>query len=182
MSAEPELLLGEWACLGILAQGPTHGFAVATRLKPTGDIGRVWTMSRPLTYRALDQLVVKACARAVGEEPGIAGGNRTILAITRRGTARLREWLATPVDHLRDLRSALLLKLVLADLVGVETAGLIEAQRARVTELAQALGEPDPGDVVALWRDESAQAAARFLERLGGATPSGPPSPRHPIA
>ena len=24
-----ELLLGEWACLGIVAQGPTHGFAVA---------------------------------------------------------------------------------------------------------------------------------------------------------
>ena len=70
-------------------------------------------MSRPLTYRALDQLVAKGCAGAVAVEPGIAGGNRTILAITRRGRARLREWIVTPVDHLRDLRSALLLKLVI---------------------------------------------------------------------
>ena len=30
-----QLLLGEWACLGILYQGPTHGFAIASRLKPT---------------------------------------------------------------------------------------------------------------------------------------------------
>ena len=32
------MLLGEWACLGILAEAPAHGFAVAARLKPDGDI------------------------------------------------------------------------------------------------------------------------------------------------
>ena len=34
-----QLLLGEWACLGILYQGPTHGFAIASRLKPTATSG-----------------------------------------------------------------------------------------------------------------------------------------------
>jgi PadR family transcriptional regulator AphA len=164
--AAPDLLLGEWACLGVLSQGPTHGFAVAARLKPSGDIGRVWTMSRPLTYRALDQLVAKGCAQAVAVEPGIAGGNRTILAITRRGRALVREWVVTPVDHLRDLRSALLLKLVLAELLRIDVSGLVRAQRSKVSELAAALGDPDPHDVVALWRDESARAALRFLDRL----------------
>ena len=49
-----ELLLGEWACLGVVAVAPTHGFAVAQRLRPEGDLGRVWSLSRALTYRALD--------------------------------------------------------------------------------------------------------------------------------
>jgi PadR family transcriptional regulator AphA len=159
-------LLGEWACLGILCQGPTHGFAVAGRLKPDGDVGRVWTMSRPLTYRALDQLVVKGCAEAVGEEPGTAGGNRTILAPTRLGRRRFRQWVVAPVLHLRDLRSELLLKLVLAEASGIETSALVAAQRMAVDELAAAHGDPDPTDVVALWRHESAQAAVRFLARL----------------
>src|SRR4029079_1680299 len=76
-TTEQQLLLGEWACLGILYAGPSHGFAIAARLKPTGDVGRVWSMSRALTYRSLDQLVARGYVHAVGEEPGIAGGNRT---------------------------------------------------------------------------------------------------------
>ncbi|MCU1503128.1 MAG: hypothetical protein JWM12_2482, partial [Ilumatobacteraceae bacterium] len=102
------LLLGEWACLGILYARPSHGFAIAARLKPGGDIGRVWSMSRPLTYRSLEQLTARGFVHAVGEEPGIAGGNRTILAATRAGRANFRKWLANPVAHMRDLRSELL--------------------------------------------------------------------------
>ena len=65
-----QLLLGEWACLGILYQGPTHGFAIASRLKPGGDIGRVWSLSRPLTYRSLDQLAQRGHIHPIGEERG----------------------------------------------------------------------------------------------------------------
>ena len=104
-----QLLLGEWACLGVLYPTPTHGFAIAARLKPNGDVGRVWSLSRALTYRSLDQLAQRDYIRPIGEEPGIAGGNRTILRATRTGRAQLRKWLATPVIHLRDLRSELLL-------------------------------------------------------------------------
>ncbi|MFV0309019.1 MAG: PadR family transcriptional regulator [Desertimonas sp.] len=166
----PDLLLGEWACLGVLCQAPAHGFAVAARLKPDGDIGRVWTMSRSLTYRALDQLVAKGCVEVVTQEPGVAGGPRRILGPTRLGRRRFGEWLVTPARHLRDLRSELLLKLVLADIVGVPIGPLIEAQRLAVERLAAALGDPDPADVVALWRHESAQVALRFLARLDRAT------------
>src|SRR5690606_27161543 len=101
-------------------------------------------------------------------EPGIAGGNRTILAPTRLGRTRFRTWVVTPVAHLRDLRSELLLKLVLAAALRIPTGPLVAAQRSAVAELAAALGDPDPSDVVALWRHESAQAAVRFLARLDG--------------
>lgn len=165
-----ELLLGEWACLGILYPAPAHGFAIAARLKPGGDVGRVWSLTRPLTYRALDQLAGRGYVEAIGEERGIAGGTRTILAATRSGRTQLRKWLNTPVVHLRDLRSELLLKLVLAAECGVEVATMLEAQHAHVTELAATLdaaAAANPGDAVAIWRSESAHAALRVLERIG---------------
>jgi DNA-binding PadR family transcriptional regulator len=168
-TAGHELLLGEWACLGVLAPAPAHGFAVAARLKPDGDVGRVWSLSRALTYRALDQLTGRGYVEPVGEEPGIAGGNRTILAVTRSGRTQLRRWLATPVLHLRDLRSELLLKLVLADINGIDSGEMLVAQRAHIAEIAAAYhaqSDRDPADVVALWRSESSDAALRFLDRL----------------
>ena len=168
-STEQQLLLGEWACLGILYPAPTHGFAIAARLKPTGDVGRVWSLSRALTYRSLEQLTIRGYVAPVGQEPGIAGGNRTILAATRAGRAQLRKWLATPVIHLRDLRSELLLKLIIAEVCAIDVAQMLERQHALITELAEAIIaqiEQEPGDVVALWRAESSDAALRFLDRL----------------
>lgn len=169
-SGGEQLLLGEWACLGVIYPAPTHGFAVATKLKPGGDVGRVWSLSRPLTYRSIEQLTARGYVRVVGEEPGIAGGNRTIVTATRTGRARLRTWLRTPVEHLRDLRSELLLKLVLAQHCGVDTGEMLDRQHARIAELARALacGATDgvPVDVVSLWREESSQAALRFVERV----------------
>jgi DNA-binding PadR family transcriptional regulator len=166
-SSADDLLLGEWACLGILYRSPAHGFAVAARLKPDADIGRIWSLSRPLTYRSLEQLTGRALIEPIGEEPGIAGGNRTILAATRSGRAQFRRWLHTPVEHLRDLRSELLLKVVLAADNDIDIADTLAAQRAHVSEFLTALGAPsDTTDVVALWRHEAADAALRFLDRL----------------
>lgn len=165
-SPQQGLLLGEWACLGIIYPAPTHGFAVAAHLKPAGDIGRVWSLSRALTYRAIDQLVDGGQIHAVGEEPGKAGGVRTVLAPTRSGRAQLKKWLVTPAAHLRDVRSELLLKLVLADGLEVDTRPLLLAQRERVASIAAARANDDPHDVVVLWRRESAAAVVRFLDAL----------------
>jgi DNA-binding PadR family transcriptional regulator len=165
-----QLLLGEWACLGILYGGRSHGFSIAARLKPSGDIGRVWSMSRPLTYRALEQLTIAGYIETVGEEPGIAGGNRTILGATRSGRLQLRKWLNTPVAHLRDLRSELLLKLIIARSCGIDVSDMLDRQREHIAELAETIADQlaagDSTDVVALWRSESSNAALRFLDRL----------------
>ncbi len=161
-----DLLLGEWACLGILYEAPTHGFAIAARLKPDANIGRIWSLSRALTYRSLDQLASRGLIEPIAEEPGIAGGSRTILTATRRGRAQFRRWLHTPVRHLRDLRSELLLKIVLAAGNGIDITDTLDAQHARITEFLAALdANGDDADIVHLWRRESAAAALRFLER-----------------
>ena len=165
------LLLGEWACLGLIARSPTHGFAVATRLEPSGDFGRVWSMSRALTYRCIDQLRERSMIETLGEEPGTAGGQRTILAATADGSTALDGWLTTPVRHLRDYRSELLLKLLVSAEIGSDPTVLLVAQKTRTEELLAALEarppatreEPDRDPVVA-WRRESAVAALRFVE------------------
>jgi PadR family transcriptional regulator AphA len=167
--APEELLLGEWACLGVIYPAATHGFAVAAELKPSGGIGRVWSLSRPLTYRAIEQLTARELVAVVGEERGIAGGNRTLVAATRAGRAQLRSWLRTPVGHLRDVRSELLLKLVLAQRCRVDVGAMLLQQRALVVDMEAALEAQaldDPGDVVARWRSESAGAVRRFLDGL----------------
>lgn len=168
--ADQPLLLGEWACLGIVYPAPIHGFAVAARLKPDADIGRVWSMSRALTYRSLDQLTARGYLRPAGEEPGIAGGQRTLLAATRSGRAQLRSWISRPVEHLRDVRSELLLKLVLAPWCDVEVTELLHRQTDVVVRMVHdfdALVARDPRDVVIRWRAESAHAVLRFVEGLG---------------
>jgi PadR family transcriptional regulator AphA len=164
-------LLGEWACLGILYDEPAHGWAIATRLLPSSDIGRIWHIKRALTYRSLELLTRRAWIEPIGREPGAAGPNRTILRATRTGRARFRTWTRTPVPHLRDLRSELLLKLVLADLNDIDISAMLDHQRAIVDRHATALetddDDTDDGtDVVRLWRLEATRAARRFIDQL----------------
>lgn len=168
-----EPLLGEWACLGILYDEPAHGWAIVKQLRPDGDIGRIWHLSRPLTYRALDQLTARGWIRPVAEEPGTAGPNRTILAATRTGRARFRTWLRTPVPHLRDLRSELLLKLVFADRFRIDIGAMLDQQRILVDTQAEALAAATAtDDVVGLWRTEATLAAVRFLDRVHPTEPA----------
>jgi PadR family transcriptional regulator AphA len=94
---------------------------------------------------------------------------------TDAGRRELDRWLATPVDHLRDVRSALLLKLVVARRLGVDRAPLVAAQRAHVRRSLAALAHRPPADdPVALWRHHSAAAVAAFLADLDAGADAGP--------
>jgi PadR family transcriptional regulator AphA len=73
--------------------------------------------------------------------------------------------MATPVEHLRDLRSELLLKLVIAERCGVDVEDLLHRQRSIVADLAAVLAD-DGDDVVTLWRRETSEAALRVLDHL----------------
>src|SRR4051812_42617264 len=163
------LLTGEWAVLGILGAEPAHGFALARRLAPSGDVGRVWSLSRPLAYRASAVLQERGLVAPLRSEPG-AGPERTILSLTPGGRERLLGWLQEPVEHVRDIRSSLLLKLVLCELNGVDRQPLLEGQRAALEPVLRSLHGDASGDgrldPVRVWREEAARAADRFLSRL----------------
>ena len=70
------------------------------------------------------------------------------------------------MQRLRDVRSALLLKLVLIDRLGLDRAPLVEGQRAAFDEVFAGYADPDDADLVGRWRHHLAQATNEFLDGL----------------
>ena len=75
----------EWAVLALLAEGPTHGFAIARAMGEDGEIGRVWSLRRPRVYHAIETLTRIGFARPAGTEASRSGPDRTVLEITPEG-------------------------------------------------------------------------------------------------
>lgn len=162
---EPRLSVTESAVLGLLAERPSHGFALSKELATDGEVGRVFTVRRPLVYRALDRLVQCGYVEAVATEKG-EGPRRVIHRVTDSGRRWLRAWLAEPVEHVRDLRIEFLLKLTLIARAGDSPIELIRAQRSLLQPTLEALDDKGADDHVELWRRHNAAAAASFLEDL----------------
>ena len=151
-------------CLALVAEGPTHGWAVAGQLAPGSAIGRIWSLSRPLTYRALDGLLASGAVERVGTEPG-GGRTRTLLGVTAAGRRRNDEWLGSTVALPRDVRSELLLKFALRERAAMSNVELARAQRERFAPMLATV-ETDAasdGDFVDRWRLEHIRAIDRFL-------------------
>jgi DNA-binding PadR family transcriptional regulator len=175
----------EWAVLALLAEGPTHGFAIAQAMADDGEIGRVWSLRRPRVYYAIEALIRSGLTRPVGTVPSRSGPARTVLRITPSGRRAIGTWLATPVEHIRDARSLLLLKLLFLDRRGGDPTPLLAAQRAQFETIADrletAIEEACGFDQTLLrWRLESATAALRFIDGLTQAPP--PPASRSSAA
>jgi molybdopterin-binding protein len=167
--APAEPTFAEHVCLALVVEGVSHGWALGTLLGPDGEIGRIWSLSRPLTYRAVEQLVGKGLLVRTGRDSG-HGRDRVVLAASLTGRRVSEQWLDAPVEHLRDVRTELLVKLALRERMGRENGPLLAAQRARFEPFVEALtsvdGQADGTvDLVDLWRRESARAVRRFLDQ-----------------
>lgn len=163
MAGVRERTLTEWVVLGLLGEGPAHGFALARLLDRGGEVGRVWAATRPLTYRALEQLVDDGLAAPARTESG-AGPRRVVHEITPAGRQQLRRWLDTPVGHFRDVRAELLVKLLLQERSGRSPARLLVRQRAVFAPLLAEVRARPGTDAVARWRSAQAEAVAAFLD------------------
>ena len=134
-------------------------------------MGRVWTMRRQDVYQALKKLSKLELITERTTEPGDRGPKRTILAVTPAGERLLRSWLNEPVDHVRDVRSLLLLKLLLLDRSGQDPAPLLDSQRAKLAPLLEGLdglrASTDGFErVLAEWRFTSCRATLQFIDDL----------------
>src|SRR5262245_60457665 len=137
----------------------------------TGEIGAVWSLGRPLVYRALELLEQRRLVEAIGHEPGLRGPNRTIFRATQLGRDELEHWLAEPVDHVRDVRSTFLLKLILIDRAGLDPEPLLEAQRASVIPAVEMLearltASSHTERILVHFRLESTRAVVPFIDSL----------------
>ena len=81
--------------------------------------------------------------------------------------------MATPAEHVRDVRTELLVKLALLERSGQDATPLLEAQRLVLQPIVAALAAQSEvargfDKTVVLWRYETALAALRFVERSSG--------------
>jgi molybdopterin-binding protein len=160
-----DLSLAEHVCLAVIAESESHGWAIGSLLASEGEIGRVWSLTRPLTYRAIDGLVV---AKLVQAKKGVTDSSRerVIFRATPAGRKVVDRWLAQPVEHLRDVRTELLLKLVFAQRQQLPISKLLADQRSQLRDVMETLLEGGPEfDVVDVWRREHARAVNRFLDQ-----------------
>lgn len=162
-----DLSLADWVVLGIVGEGPTHGWPIVRELRGDGGIGQIWTVARPVVYRSIATLTARRYLEAVGEVPGLRGPQRTIVRVTARGRRELRDWLARPVTHVRDVRTELLVKLALLSRAGQSTSELVDRQLEAFEPVIRAMSEPVEDDgfarIVGRWRREQTAAVERFL-------------------
>ena len=120
---------------------------------------------------ALDALGRLGLVRPAATLPSDAGPHRTILQPTASGHAALAAWLTQPVEHVRDTRSLLMLKLLFLSRRRADPAPLLRAQRERFAIQADRLAAA--ADVVEgfdrtllLWRMHTTTAAVRFTDAM----------------
>jgi len=162
--------LPEWLVLTILSQQASHGFAVAQLTATGGDLGRVWQVPKAVVYRAIGRLLDAGLVAPEGTEPG-QGPQRTVYAATADGRDAAARWLHAPVEHIRQIRSELLLKLALLERAGESPVSLLQAQRTVLEPLVRALearrASTSGFDVTLLaWRRANAVAALDFLDTI----------------
>ena len=163
--------LPEWAALGVLCEAPTHGWAIAQALSPSGSIGRVYTCKRALVYRALAQLREAGFAEVRGTSASDAGPARTTLGATRRGRSAFARWRGSAVAHVRDLRSELMLKLLFHDRAALDPEPLLQQQATVLAQTERALEHQLAttsgfARTLALWRLSASRGALSFVEGL----------------
>jgi DNA-binding PadR family transcriptional regulator len=161
----------QWAVLALLAEEPSHGWALSRALDGDGEIGQIWGGDRYGVYRALRMLSTLGLAEAIGIERG-EGGHRTMYRATPEGVAAVGQWLAEPVEHVRDINAMFLLKVAFAQRSGLDVRPLLSTQReileGLVANLAGALeaASPEEPNLHLRLRLEIAQTVLRFLNGL----------------
>ncbi len=157
--------------LALLCERPAHGYAIAAAMAPEGEIGQIWSLGQPLTYRALQVLQRLELVEVSGEKAGRSAPRRTELRATARARRLVADWLGAPAQRPRDLRSELLLKLAFTRRRRRPLAPLLQAQRALLEARVAALAEEQRdapatlADVIR-WRSISAEAGIRFVDEL----------------
>ena len=169
----PEMSLPEWLVLAILSQQPAHGFAVAQLTASGGELGRVWQIPKAVVYRAIGRLLEAGLIVPEGTEPGL-GPQRTVYAASDDGRAAAQRWRHEPVEHVREIRSELLLKLALLDRAGEDPADLLAAQRTVLEPLVGAIESRRAGSqgfdaTLLAWRRATAVAAMEFIDIIAPA-------------
>ena len=78
--ARQDAQLARDVVLALVVLTPRHGWAVHEELAPSGTIGRAWTLSRQLVYRAIDTLVADGLVKRATPKDG-GGADKVLEAL-----------------------------------------------------------------------------------------------------
>lgn len=163
--AKQDAQLARDVVLALIVQQPQHGWALHEELAPRGEIGRAWTLSRQLVYRAIDTLEADGLVKRAQPKDG-GGADKVVISPTAKGKSHITAWLDQPVEHLRDVRTELVVKMMLRERAGLSAQSFLTAQQEAFAPLLRAIESSPAATPVDMWRRESASAVKRFLTRL----------------
>jgi PadR family transcriptional regulator AphA len=179
---ERRLSLAEWLVLCLVREQATYGLVIARLLGPNGSLGQIWSVPKGSVYLALRRLEALGLIQTAGTERASQGGPaRTLLKATPAGRVAALAWLSTPVEHPRDVRTELMIKLALLDRTGSDSGALVRAQLARLLPVAASLDDQLRATTgfehtLVLWRHAAMTATMGFLQSLATARVCAPES------
>jgi DNA-binding PadR family transcriptional regulator len=103
----------KFGVLGLLADGPLHGYEVKTRFEAM--FGGTWDVNIGQVYTTLQRLERDGLIEPAGER-GDRG--RQAYALTRPGAQLLQTWISEPESGPQQLRDAIFVKLLLSQRLG----------------------------------------------------------------
>jgi DNA-binding PadR family transcriptional regulator len=128
------------ALLGLLAEGPKHGYELKTAFDET--IGERWSLNIGQVYSTLNRLARDGYVVLEEEVEQETRPDKKIYAITTAGQEELFRWLAEPVEKPRRLKDEFYIKLVLCSELGYgDLRSLIWNQRRAYLQLMRVLRE-----------------------------------------
>ena len=122
------LSTGEYAILGILTKRAMHGYEMA-RYFDRDELTEVCPIEQSMLYTHVRNLEARGLVSWTEERVGLRPP-RKIFALTDAGRMTIEAWLRTPVERMREVRLAFLMKLYF--LHELDAAGEIELLRAQV--------------------------------------------------
>lgn len=110
---QPERPAVDYAVLGLLNQGPSHGYDLTRQFSPSEELGQVCHLEMSMLYAILKKLEREGLV--TGQEEAVSERkSRRLVQLTPRGQAEFEEWLSQPVQHTREIRLDFLVKLYFA--------------------------------------------------------------------
>lgn len=110
---QPERPAVDYAVLGLLQQGPSHGYDLTRQFSPSEELGQVCHLEMSMLYAILKKLEREGLISGQ-EEPVSEHKSRRLVQLTDRGRAEFEEWLSQPVSHTREIRLDFMVKLYFA--------------------------------------------------------------------
>jgi DNA-binding PadR family transcriptional regulator len=121
----------EFAVLGLLLDGPKHGYELARHFSPETPLGEICHLEISNLYAVLKKQEQAGNIEAELEHQGARPPKRTF-HLTDQGRAVFMEWVREPVDRNREVRLDFLIKLYFARQLGPDDVSALIGQQLEI--------------------------------------------------